>query len=415
RLKNYTEPDILMEEFGADALRLTFITSGLVKGEELKFTDEGVKDMVRRALLPWYNSFKFFNTYAKVDGWSAEKDLQFGKNILDRWVLSKLQTLVKNVTHEMESYRLYNVVPQLFNFIEDLTNWYIRLNRRRFWEGKSLTQEKKEAYSTLYTTLKELSKIMAPFAPFLSEHIYLELKKFGESLDESVHLAKYPAHKSEAIDASLEDAVTRMQQLILLGRQKRNQAQVKVKTPLANLTAIHKKDAALEGLKQLERYIKTELNVKKISYSNKEEKYIKLRCLPNAPVLGKRLGKNFGKYRKLIQSLDSETLARVEQGQSVELEEEQFEPEDFLILREAQSGSNALSNRWITIDLDTRLSQELIDEGAAREIVNRIQRTRKDRGFNVDDRINVDIETGQELKNVIERHLGYIKEETLTS
>ena len=414
RLKNYTEPDTLMEEFGADALRLTFITSGLVKGEELKFTDEGVKDMVRRALLPWYNSFKFFKTYAAVDGWSAKSDLQFGENILDRWVLSKLQTLVKNVTEEMENYRLYNVVPQLFNFIEDLTNWYIRLNRRRFWEGKDLTQEKKEAYSALYTTLKELSKIMAPFAPFLSEHIHLELKEFGEDMEQSVHLEDYPVYDSKFIDPALEDAVVRMQQLILLGRQKRNQAQVKVKTPLSNITVIHKKKDVLAGLEKLERYIKTELNVKDVSYSEEEDKYIKLYAKPNAPVLGKRLGKAFGKYRGLIQNVDSETLDKVEQGQNIEIEGETFGPEDFLIFREAQEGSNALSNRWISIDLDTQLNQALIDEGIAREVVNRIQRTRKDLNFNVDDRIRIQINADEDLKNVIENHKNYIMEETLT-
>ena len=415
RLKNYTEPDTLMEEFGADALRLTFINSALVKGEELKFTDDGVKDMVRRALLPWYNSFKFFNTYAKVDGWNAEKDLCFGENILDRWVLSKLQTLVKNVTAEMEGYRLYNVVPQLFNFIEDLTNWYIRLNRRRFWEGQNLTQEKKEAYSTLYTTLKELSRIMAPFAPFLSEHIFLELKKFGEKLEESVHLSDYPEYKSEFIDSNLEDAVVRMQQLILLGRQKRNQAQVKVKTPLANLTVIHKSEQTLGGLKNLERYIKTELNVKNVLYSTEEEKFIKLYAKPNAPVLGKRLGKAFGKYRGLIQNLDSDTLTQVESGQSIEIEGEKFSPEDFLIFREAREGSEALSNRYISIELDTSLSQDLINEGMAREIVNRIQRTRKDLNFNVEDRIDATIKTNDVLKNVVEQHKDYIQKETLCS
>lgn len=416
RLKNYTEPDTLMEEFGADALRLTFITSALVKGEELKFTDEGVKDMVRRALLPWYNSFKFFKTYAAVDGWSAKTDLQFGENILDKWILSKLQTLVKNVTEEMESYRLYNVVPQLFNFIEDLTNWYIRLNRRRFWEGKDLTQEKKEAYSALYTALKELSKIMAPFAPFLSEYIFLELKKgFGEELEESVHLSDYPAAETALIDPDLEDAVTRMQQLILLGRQRRNQTQVKVKTPLSELTVIHKNESVLKGLEQLERYVKTELNVKNVSYSSEEDRHIKLYAKPNAPVLGKRLGKAFGKYRGLIQNIDSETLDRIEQGDTITIEGEKFGPEDFLIFREAQEGSNALSNRWISMDLNTELTPSLINEGIAREVVNRIQRTRKDLDFNVEDRINVKMEADKELEQIVKDHEDYIKEETLSS
>lgn len=414
RLQNYTAPDVLMESFGADALRLTFITSGLVKGEELRFTDDGVKDMVRRALLPWYNSFKFFNTYAKVDNWDAKKDLKFGDNILDRWLLSNLQTLIKDVTHEMNHYRLFNVVPRLFHFIEDLTNWYIRLNRRRFWEG-DLTDDKCHAYSALYTALKELSKVMAPFAPFLSEHIFLELKKFGEPMQESVHLCSYPSFEESFIDHNLEKAVTTMQELVLLGRQKRNQVQIKVKTPLANLTVIHQDQSLLDGIKGLEEFIRTELNVKKIDYSTQEDQYIKLFAKPNSPVLGKRLGKDFGKYRGLIQNLDTHDLRKVEAGETIELDGESFNGEEILIFRQAQEGSSAMSNRWITIDMDTNLTQELINEGLAREVVNRIQRSRKELNFNVEDRIKVTFETNDELKNVVESFDEYIKKETLTT
>jgi len=415
RLQNYTEPDLLMESVGADALRLTFINSALVKGEELKFTDDGAKDMVRRALLPWFNSFKFFHTYAKVDGFDATRDLKYGDNILDKWVLSNLQTLVKNVTTEMEGYRLYNVVPQLFTFIEDLTNWYIRLNRRRFWEGKDLTEDKCEAYSTLYTVLRELSKIMAPFAPFLSEYIYKELAIFNEDLGESVHLCSYPEFDESFIDSTLEDAVTRMQELILLGRQKRNQVQIKVKTPLSTLTVIHQDESLLSEIKKLESFIQTELNVKEIAYDSHEDKYIKLYSKPNSPVLGKRLGKAFGKYRGLIQNLDSEVLKKIEAGESIKIEDETFYPSDFLILREAQEGSNAISNALITIDLNTELTQDLINEGLAREVVNRIQRSRKDLNFQVDDRIKVSIATDDVLTEVCNTFADYIKSETLTT
>jgi isoleucyl-tRNA synthetase len=416
RLQNYTAPDTLMEQFGADALRLTFITSGLVRGEELKFTDEGVKDMVRRALLPWFNSFKFFNTYAKVDGFDASRDLQYGDNILDRWILSKLQTLVKNVNTEMQAYRLYNVVPQLFNFIEDLTNWYIRLNRRRFWEGKGLSTEKAQAYSTLYTTLKELSKIMAPFAPYLSEYIYQELKKnFGENLEESVHLCDYPELNNNLIDSTLEDAVIRMQELIFLGRQKRNQTEIKVKTPLANLTVIHQDQNLLDSISKLEEFIKIELNVKNVSYDSNEDKHIKLYAKPNSRVLGKKLGKEFKKFFSPISKITSNDLKKVEAGESINLMDIDLTPEDLLIYREAQEGSSAISNRWISIDLDTNLTQELINEGLAREVVNRIQRSRKDLNFNVEDRIQLIVETQDTMKDIIETFADYIKSETLTT
>lgn len=415
-LKNYTAPDSLMDDFGADALRLTFITSALVKGEELKFTDDAVKDMVRRALLPWFNSFKFFNTYALVDKFDASKHLVTSDNILDKWVLSKLQTLIKEVTFEMEAYKLYNVVPKLFNFIEDLTNWYIRLNRRRFWEGEDLTEEKKKAYSTLYIALKELSKVMAPFAPFLSEHIFQELNKnFNEPMPESVHLCDYPIYDESAIDLTLEDAVIRMQEIILLGRQKRSQEDIKVKTPLSTLTVIHQDQKTLDTIAKLESYIQQELNIKTIAYDSDEDKHIKLYAKPNSRILGKKLGKDFKKFFPAIASLKSAQLKKVEEGESITVLETELLSEDLLIYREAQEGSNAISNRWISIDIDINLTAELINEGLAREIVNRIQKSRKDLGFNVEDRIEVTIETSDIGQNIVTSFKEYICSETLST
>lgn len=413
-LRNFTAPDELMEKFGSDALRLYLINSGLVRGEEQRFTDTGVKDMVRRALLPWYNSFKFFSTYAEVDGWNYAKDAAEGTNITDNWVISKLQTLKKNIAKEMEEYKLYNVVPALFNFIEDLTNWYIRLNRARFW-GDGLTQDKKEAYTTLFLTLKEVTEAMAPFAPFLSEHIFQELKKFDSNeATESVHLVSYPVADEAKINPILEDAVDRMQQLILLGRQKRNQVQIKVKTPLSRLTVIHKDQELLDEISKLETYIKTELNVKTVEYSVEEDKYINLFAKPNSPVLGKRLGKEFGKFMGMIKNLKTEDLLKLEETGSLELGGETFAPSDILIFREAKEGTQALSNRFISIDIDTELTEDLILEGLAREVVNRIQRTRKDIGLNVEDRINVTYKASDKLAKAIEAHTDYITKETLT-
>ena len=388
RLKNYTAPNELMENFGADALRLYLINSALVKAEEQRFTDSGVKDMVRRVLLPWYNSFKFFQTYSSIDGWDSNEHLQFGDNITDRWVLSKLQTLKKDIAVEMDLYQLYNVVPALFNFIEDLTNWYIRLNRRRFWE-EGLKDDKCQAYSTLYTAIKELSTALAPFAPFLSEYIYQELGKTGTKKYESIHLEDYPVEDKQYINPILENAVDRMQQIILLGRQKRNQVQIKVKTPLARLTIIHQDQLLLDEISKLENYIKTELNIKEIEYTTEESKYIKLYAKPNSPVLGKRLGKKFGIYMKLISSLKAEELTELEEEGQLIIEGEKFLPSDILIFREAKEGTQALSNRFISIDIDCNLTEDLISEGLAREVVNRIQKTRKEIDLNVDDRITV--------------------------
>jgi isoleucyl-tRNA synthetase len=413
RLKNYTPPDELMEEFGADALRLFLINSGLVKGEELRFTDEGVKEMVRRALLPWYNSYKFFTTYAKVDQWSAKNHFKTNDNILDRWVLSKLQTLIKNVNFEMQNYRLYNVVPELFHFIEDLTNWYIRLNRRRFWE-EGLSDDKKAAYSTLYFTLKNISILMAPFAPFLSDVIFQDLKSFGEIQEESVHLEHLPDADPKWMNPTLEDAVTRMQQVIELGRQKRIQKQIKVKTPLSTLTIIHQDKSLLNEIARLEDYIKSELNIKTIEYSTNEDQFVKLTAKPNLPVLGKRLGKNLKEYQAMILNLPSADIKKLELGGDLKIKDELFTASDFLIAREPQAGKEALSNSIITIDIDCTLNQNLIDEGLAREIVNRIQKSRKDLNFNVDDRIKVYYQGVPHLNQVVSTFGNYIKSETLT-
>lgn len=412
RLRNYTPPDELIETFGADALRLFLINSGLVKAEELRFTDEGVKDMVRRALLPWFNSFKFFTTYASVDGWKASNTPVASDNILDKWLLSKLQTLIKNVNHEMQNYRLYNVVPELFNFIEDLTNWYIRLNRRRFWD-EGMTADKTAAYSTLYITLENLSRLMAPFAPFLADHIYQELKAFGGANDESVHLCAYPEENTGLINSTLETAVDRMQQVILLGRQKRIQEGVKVKTPLKTLKVIHQDSTLLKEMAKLEEYIRIELNVKTVEYMTNESDFVVLSAKPNLPVLGKKLGKEMGAYKALIEKLPSADVLKIENGGKVTLNNVDFDSNEVLVFRNAKPGTQAMTNRLITIDMDCTLDQDLIDEGLAREMVNRIQKTRKDSNFNVADRIEVTVHTTPELAKVFEKFMNYISSETL--
>jgi isoleucyl-tRNA synthetase len=412
RLKNYTAPDELMETFGADALRLYLINSGLVKAEEQRFTDVGVKDMVRKALLPWQNSFKFFQTYAEVDGWSPVTNFKTSDNIVDRWLLSNLQTLKKNIAKEMEEYHLYNVVPALFTFIEDLTNWYIRLNRARFW-GDGLTDDKCAAYSTLYTALRELTISMAPFAPFFSEYVFQELRKMNPKEAQSVHLCEYPLPNDFLINSELEEAVGRMQQLILLGRQKRNQVQIKVKTPLKRLTIIHKDQKMLDEIKKLSSYIQSELNIKNIEFSTEEEKFITLFAKPNLPLLGKKLGKDMGKYKALIEKLGSDKLSELEAKGSLTLDGVVFNAEEILIFREAKTGTEAMSNRFISIDMDTKPDQDLLDEGTAREMVSFIQKSRKDSNFNVSDRVHIVFCASENLSKIALKFKDYITSETL--
>lgn len=413
RLRNYTPPDELMETYCADALRLYLINSGLVRAEEQRFSDSGVKDMVRRALLPWLNAFKFLHTYAEIDGWTPSDTPVTSENIMDQWILSRLQSLKANIATEMEAYRLYNVVPALFEFIEDLTNWYIRLNRSRFW-AEGLDEDKQAAYSTLYTTIYELSLSMAPFAPFLSETIYQALREYGDKdMPRSVHLCVYPEGQQAMIKPLLERAVTRMQHIILLGRQKRNQSKIKTKYPLAGLTILHRDTELLDEIAKLEDYVKSELNVKHVDYSTAESDYISLYAKPNAPVLGKRFGKRFRQFKDLIEQLDSESINRFQQEGSMILDGERLETDDLLVFREARKGTNAISDRFISIDMNCVLNDELVKEGLAREVINRVQRSRKELGFNVVDRIDLKYAASETLESAIEAHRDHIMNETL--
>ena len=417
-LRNYTPPDELMETYGADALRLYSINSGLVRGEEQRFADSGVRDMVRRALLPWYNAYSFLRTYAEIDEWSPQKGQFEGDNILDQWIMSRLQTLKNTVATEMEGYRLYNVVPGLFAFIEDLTNWYIRLNRGRFW-GEDISADKIAAYSTLYEVLKELSKVMAPFAPFLSEHLYQSLAQLAgqPAQPNSVHLCDYPEAEAVKVKPGLETAVERMQQVILLGRQKREEVKIGLRTPLSRLTIVNSDNALLEDMRSLEGYVRDELNVQSVEYSADESAYIELYAKPNFPLLGKRLGKRMKAFAGVIANLDIGQISELQNNCDIQLtvagESETFSSEEIQVQQQARAGTNTVSNRQIAVDLDCQLTPELIRGGYAREVVNRIQRARKDQGFDVSDRIAVTYAAQGELAQAIAEHRDYIMGETL--
>ena len=411
--RNFTPPDDLMERYGADALRLYLINSGLVRAEEQRFSDTGVRELTRRALLPWYNAFNFFHTYAELDGFTPAQ-LAEPTAVLDRWILSRLQTLKATVGEEMEGYRLYNVVPRLFEFIEELTNVYIRYNRERFWtEGPS--EDKTAAFSTLYRALLELSQTMAPFAPFLSETLYQRLRDLGDrsALPRSVHLCAYPEAEAARMDPRLEVAVDRMQQVILLGRQKREEARLGLRQPLAKLTVIHCDGTLLDDIRALEVELARELNVKEIAYSTDEGAFIRLYAKANFKQLGRRLGKEMKRYAAAIAALGPEALEAFVETGTLELEGERFGEGDLEVFREPQPATEALSNRFITIDLSTELTPALRQEGLAREVVNRIQRARKDADFHVSDRITVRYVAEAPLDAAIEAHGAYIGGETL--
>ncbi|KDM92029.1 isoleucine--tRNA ligase [Photobacterium galatheae] len=414
RLKNYTAPDVLMEQYGADALRLYLINSGLVRAEEQCFADSGVQDMVRRVLLPWYNGYKFFATYAALDQWQYSPAQTPSDNVLDQWILSRLQTLTQRVNDEMQQYRLYQVVPALFEFLEQLTNWYIRLNRARFWQS-GMTEDKAHAYQTLFRCLETFGTLMAPFAPFLSEHLYQAMLVFRQpgSVPESVHLCTYPVAETALQQPMLEASVERFQHLVIMGRQKRNELKIKIKTPLNRMTVLHRDPAVLADVARLSDYIRTELNVKTVLFSEHEADYIDFYAKPNFAGLGRRLGPKMKHYSALIQSLTEAQLMDLQTQGQLTLDGEVFSDEDIVLYRQAKTGTHAVSNRFISLDVDPELTDALIGEGAVREVISRIQKLRKDSGFAVSDRIRIDLLAPEILAGWVTQHQDYLMQETL--
>ena len=415
RLKNYTQPDILMDKWGADALRLYLLNSGLTKAEQQLFSDTGVRDMLRRVLLPWLNAFKFFNTYAAIDGWNEQHFVtEPSKNLLDRWIVSCFQQLTEHIQKEMEQYHLFAVVPRLFDFTELLTNWYIRLNRSRFW-AEGLEQDKCFAYSTLYWVLKEFSKIMAPFAPFLSEHIYQNLQPFSQNESDfsSVHLCSYPAYNSQYFDAQLNEAVDVLRDAIFLGRRKRESEKVNLRTPLHHLIVIHGSSSLLSDLQLFDTYLKRELNVKSVEYCEDESAFFVYQAKPNFPVLGRRLGKRMRHFQKCFEQISEQEIADFQRTGMITIEGEAFTTEEIVIAKQAKAGYQLLDGEHISIILDCTLDDELLHEGYAREIINRIQRARKELQFKVTDKIQLCFSAHEALQPALALHQDLIARETL--
>jgi len=416
RLRNYTAPDALMAEYGADALRLYLIDSNLVKGEEQRFADAGVRDMTRRILLPWYNACRFLQTYLSLDRWHPVNDAGHSDVILDRWILSELQSLKRDLTHQMAHYQLYKVVPVLLRFIENLTNWYIRLNRGRFW-GAGMSVDKCAAYTTLYTVMRDFSLIMAPFAPFLAETLYQRLRHLepGSEQPESVHLCTYPEADRKAVDPSLERAVEWMQKIVLLGRRQRERNRISLRTPLSRLTVIHKDKELLAEIARIGEVLKQELNIKEVVYETEESKYISWYAKPNFPLLGKRVGRRMKHVQRLIQGLSSQQLEDFLERGYVELDGERFDSEEISVFREAKAGTDCVTDRQVSIVLDCHLNEGLIAEGWAREAVHLVQGARKSLQFEVSNRIVFDYDGDAPLLEAIGAHGEYIAGEVLAT
>ena len=396
RLKNYPDPTKMLDTYGADAIRLYMIYSPVVKAESLKFSEKGVQQLMRDLLIPWWNAYSFFVTYANVDGFNdAEVVYPESDNVLDKWIVSSMETLINDVTAAMDEYDLQRSVRPFVKFVEDLTNWYIRRSRRRFWKSTN-DGDKLNAYRTLRYVLVQLSKVAAPFTPFIAEEIYTNLK--GASDPESVHLCDFPTANAAARDLDLEKRMADVQAAVELGRRLRADNDLKVRQPLACLKL------AGGDVKGLEELIEDELNVKKVEFIADETELCDVTFKANFKTLGKKCGPKM-----------KAVAAAIAGAKKVPFECEGFTitEEDVIVTRTPKDDLVVASQGAIVVGLETALTPELIAEGNVREFVSHVQSMRKEADFEVVQRIAVTVSCDAEMKAALEAHLDYVRNEIL--
>ena len=404
RLKNYPDPMGIIQSYGADALRLYMINSPVVRGETLRFAEAGVKEVVSKVMLPLWNSYQFLKGHIdlvkKAEGidfkFDPKKDVSRHGSIMDQWIHARCQSLLQYVGQEMAAYRLYTVVPALLGMIESLTNWYIRLNRRRL-KGDSGLPSTLTGLNTLYEVLFILVRALAPFTPFISDHLFLllapyltdEHKKAYQDT-RSVHFLPYPNFSPELLDPVVERRVTRMQTVVNLARTSRERNTISLKTPLKKLIIIHSDPEYLSDLRELDYYIRDEVNVQSLEITADESKFeIQYSCLADWPTLGKKLRKDAQKVRKLLPDVNTEQVKNFISDGTINVGGIELTSEDLIVKRDVSNveGKNIATNSdddvltILDLDIDTELQQD----GLAREIINRVQRLRKKAGLAVID------------------------------
>ena len=401
RLKNYPDPNTMLDTYGADAIRLYMIYSPVVKAESLKFSESGVKQLMRDLLIPWWNAYSFFVTYANVDGF-ADREVVYPEspNVLDRWIVSSMETLIADVTAAMDAYDLQKSVRPFVKFIEDLTNWYIRRSRRRFWKSQN-DGDKLCAYRTLRYVLVQLAKVAAPFTPFIAEEIYGNLK--GEGDPESVHLCDFPTANAAARDLDLERRMAAVQTVVELGRRLRADNDLKVRQPLS---AIRIAGADVKGLEDL---IEDELNVKSVQFVAEETELCNVSYKANFKTLGRKCG---SKMKAVAAAIAAAGKREAGSGKWI-VEGVEILPEDVLVMRSPREGLVVASFGEAVVALETSLSPELVAEGLAREFVSHVQSMRKEADFEVTQRIVVTVDADDEMRSALESHVDYVKGETL--
>jgi isoleucyl-tRNA synthetase len=417
RLKNYPDPAEVIDNYGADALRAYLINSAVVRAEPMRFgTDahdtsgECVKETVRLVVLPLWNAYNFLTTYARADGWSPRAaDLSVvPKGELDRWILSRVQHFVRELTEEYESYELSNLLPAFIRLSDELNNWYIRRGRRRYWrtagESQQGDSDKQDAYATLFHVIVSITHAMAPVMPFFTDYLFQRLMVDTglAPAGDSVHLRAFPEVDQSLLDLALEARMQAARDVVGLGLVIREREKIGVRRPLGLLTVASTDAGVRAAVAQFEDAITGELNVKRIAVLADDSSLCKVTAKPNFRTLGKRLGPKLKAVQARLSGFGRADLQQLEQQGSVEIEGERLSAEDILLSREASQGGAIESQNGVTVMLDTQITPELRAEGLARELINRIQNLRKQAGLEVSQHIRLVLACDGSLAEVAE-------------
>ncbi len=413
RLRNYPDPGEMLEKYGADAMRLYLLNSPAMKAEELRLTESGMNQSLRDVIIPLWNAYSFFVTYANIDGWSPDKDGEMSTNRLDRWIVSELQTLLHDINAEMEAYRLYRTVPAMVSFVEKLTNWYIRRSRRRFWKSED-DSDKLSAYATLYQVLVTFTKALAPVLPFVTEQIYQNLvRSYDADAPCSIHLCDMPQAAKGLRDSGLEEQMSLATRAVVLGRSLRSKHDLKVRQPLRKLYLLPPDEHIRDELVEMGDLISDELNIKEIVMVEDETELSEVSYKPNFRTLGPRFGKRMKEVGAWVQAMTAADIKALKDGGSIDVADGQITIDDLEAMRSEKDDLVVAVDNNLVVGLDVHLDDELIQECTARELVNRIQNMRKDAGFDVSDRISVGIQGEDGLESAAKAHRDYVAGEVL--
>ena len=420
RLGNAVDPFETLDNYGADATRW-YMIGNANPWDNLKFDIEGVEEVKRKFFGTLYNTYSFFSLYTNLDKFSyAEAEIPLAERPeLDRWILSELHTLIQKVDEYYAEYEPTKAARAISDFTQDnLSNWYVRLSRRRFWKGDYQT-DKISAYQTLYTCMVTIAKLGAPIAPFFMDKLYLDLNSVTKKETfESVHLSDFPKYDASFVDKSLERKMENAQTISSLVLSLRAKEKIKVRQPLQKIMIPVDSAQQREEIKAVENLIKHEVNIKEIELLEDASDILVKQIKPNFKVLGPRFGKDMKLIASEIQKLGADDIKNIEQNNTLDIDCNgkiiTLQREDVEITSQDIEGWLVANEGKITVALDVTITEPLREEGIARELVNRIQNLRKDSGFEVTDRITVQIQNDQNIEQAINNNLDYIKTETLT-